>query len=110
MRVEFYKTASGRSPVREFISDLSAPVREEVFECFAKLANGKILSMPHSRSLAAIHSGLHELRFRGESGNYRIFYYIKVKDAIYLLHAFKKKTQQTPQKELQVALNRLREI
>ena len=55
--------------------------------------------MSLSRNLSSIHKGLHELRFKDRTGAYRIFYFIKKADGIYFVHAFKKKTQELPQKE-----------
>ena len=66
--------------------------------------------MPLSRSLAGIHSGLHELRFRDKAGQVRVIYYLKKGDAIYLVHAFRKKTQTIPRRELDIIHKRLKEI
>lgn len=60
---------------------------------------GVCLAMPLSRNLASIHSGLHELRLKDRGGQIRVFYFIKKGDAIYMLHAFKKKTQELPKVE-----------
>ncbi len=61
--------------------------------------NGNTLGMPHSKHLA---DDLLELRIRG-TREIRIFYCFH-KDKAYLLHAFIKKTQKTPSKELHAAL------
>lgn len=66
--------------------------------------------MPLSRNLASIHSGLHELRLKDRNGQVRVFYFIKKGDAIYMLHAFKKKTQELPKNEIELALRRIKEI
>jgi phage-related protein len=66
--------------------------------------------MPLSRNLSSVHPGLHELRLKDRSGQVRFFYFVKRGDAIYLLHAFKKKTQEIPRKELDLILKRIREI
>ena len=66
--------------------------------------------MPLSRNLANIRRGLHELRFRDKGGQVRAIYFIKKSEAIYLVHGFRKKTQEIPQKELNIILNRIREI
>lgn len=59
---------------------------------------GNNLGMPHSRHLS---DGLLELRIRG-TREIRIFYCLN-KNKAYLLHAFIKKTQKTPEKELNIA-------
>lgn len=74
------------------------------------LAGGQMLSMPASRSLASIHAGLYELRLKNRSGQIRVFYYIKKEEAIYMLHAFKKKSQELPKREIELALKRLQEV
>lgn len=66
--------------------------------------------MPLSRNLSGIHLGLHELRLKDRAGQVRIFYFIKRGDAIYLLHAFNKKTQELPRKEIDLVLKRIKEI
>ncbi|MBN21738.1 MAG: hypothetical protein CL678_10670 [Bdellovibrionaceae bacterium] len=53
---------------------------------------------------------MHELRLKDRSGQIRVFYFIKKQDAIYMLHAFKKKTQELPKKEIDIALKRIKEI
>ena len=110
MEIRFYQTPSGRSPVLEFVESLPGNIQADFYDALVRLSQAEVLSMPVSRNLAAVHKGLHELRFRDRSGAYRVLYYVKVKDAIYMLHGFKKKTQKTPPKELKVALKRLKEI
>jgi len=56
------------------------------------------LGMPHSKHLT---DGLLELRIRGKR-EIRIFYCFNKNKAV-LLHAFIKKTQKTPEKELNIA-------
>ena len=66
--------------------------------------------MPLSRNLASIHPGLHELRIKDRSGQIRFFYFIKKGEAIYMLHAFRKKTQELPKSEIELTLKRVREV
>jgi phage-related protein len=62
--------------------------------------------MPHTRILG---SGLYELRVRGQQ-EVRVFYIFTKGSTSYLLHAFQKKTQETPKKELNIARQRQSEI
>lgn len=55
-----------------------------------------------------IASKLYELRIVSKE-QIRIFYTI-FRNEYYLLHAFKKKTQKTPKKEIEIALDRIKEI
>ncbi len=110
MRVKFYLTGSGRSPIEEFAGELSKELQGEFFDAISLLTAGQVLTMPLSRNLSSVHPGLHELRLKDRSGQVRFFYFVKRGDAIYLLHAFKKKTQEIPRKELDLILKRIREI
>ena len=112
MKVRYFKKSSGRSPVEEFLLELPAATQLEVADAdaVALLESGQNLSMPLSRNLSNIARGLHELRFRDKGGQVRVIYFIKRAEAIYLIHAFRKKTQEIPQKEMKLILKRIREI
>lgn len=110
MKVRYYKTSSGKSPVEEFLLALTATTQLEVADAIVLLESGRILSMPLSRNLSSIRPGLHELRFRDKAGQIRVFYFLKKGEAIYLVHACRKKTQEIPSKELNIVLKRIREI
>jgi phage-related protein len=69
--------------------------------------HGPSLRLPHSRALG---DGLFELRPRGRSGSGRAFYCFLVGKRVVILHAFLKKTQQTPGRDLQLARKRLKEV
>jgi phage-related protein len=69
--------------------------------------HGPSLRLPHSRAFG---DGLFELRPRGRSGIGRAFYCFAVGKRIVVLHAFIKKTQQTPDRELKLARMRLKEL
>jgi phage-related protein len=69
--------------------------------------HGPILRLPHSRAFG---DGLFELRPRGRSGIGRAFYCFLMGKRVVVLHAFIKKSQQTPDKELNLARKRLKEV
>lgn len=110
MKIRYYTTASGRSPVEDFISEMSDDTRHELLDALNLLTSGVNLQMPVSRNLANIATGLHELRLRDRSGQIRVIYYIRKGDAIFLLHAFRKKTQKMPLREISIIRKRLKEI
>ena len=68
---------------------------------------GPNLRLPHSRAFGG---GLFELRPRGKSGIARVFYCFLSGQRIVVLHAFIKKTQQTPEQEIKLARKRMKEI
>jgi phage-related protein len=69
--------------------------------------HGPSLRLPHSRAFG---DGLFELRPRGRTGIGRAFYCFLVGKQVIVLHAFIKKTQQTPDSELKTARKRLKEV
>jgi phage-related protein len=66
--------------------------------------------MPLSRPMPSIGKGVHELRFRERSGIYRVIYVLLGANEIWLLHAFIKKTAQTPKQNIELAQKRLKEV
>ena len=110
MIVKYCLTSSGRSPVEEFLSECSKEVRSDFLDARHLLETGENLSMPLSRNLSSIHSGLHELRLKDHTGQFRFFYFIKKEDAIYFIHAFKKKTQELPKREVETILEKLKRV
>ena len=68
---------------------------------------GPKLGLPHSRALGG---GLFELRPRGKSGIGRTFYCYRIGKQIVILHAFRKKTQKTPKRDLDLARKRMKEV
>jgi phage-related protein len=68
---------------------------------------GPAVRMPHSRAMG---EGLFELRPHGREGIGRIFYCFLVGKNIVMLHSFVKKTQETPRKELNIAIQRMQEM
>ncbi len=68
---------------------------------------GPNMRKPHSRAMG---KGLFELRTRGKEGIGRVFYCFIVNQRVVILHAFVKKTQETPEQELKIARKRLKEV
>ncbi len=85
-------------------------VKADIFSLFEDLKAGKRLELPISRPLPSIAKGLHELRLSSRAGEYRVFYVIKVGDAIYVIHATTKKTQKTDRRTIETLQARLRSI
>jgi phage-related protein len=51
-----------------------------------------------------------EIRAHSEDGQYRVIYIAKFAEAVYVLHAFQKKTQKTSKHDLEVATRRFKEL
>ncbi len=92
--------------LREAPKDL----REDIYSLFDELSLGKSLGMPISTPLPVIAKGLHELRLSGRDGEFRVFYYIKAGDAIYIIHAESKKRQKMVKRTIELLKTRIRRI
>lgn len=104
--VKFFQTARGDIPVREFIKEQDKATYAKILSYISLLqTHGPYLKPPYIKKLQA---GLYELRISGKVA-IRIFYTI-YNNEYYLLHAFKKKTQKTPSKEVKIALDRIKEV
>ncbi len=104
-KIEFYKTATDKSPVDEFVEQLNVKAQNKIVQVIGLLKEfGINLGMPHSKKV--IGTPLWELRLLG-SDNIRIFYITQSGKTFLLLHAFRKKKQKTDRKEIKIALDRL---
>jgi phage-related protein len=71
------------------------------------MEHGPNLRLPHSRAFG---DGLFELRPRARSGIGRAIYCFVIGRRAVVLHAFIKKSQETPDKELKLARKRMKGI
>jgi phage-related protein len=60
--------------------------------------------------MPAIGKGVEEIRVSDSSGTCRVIYLARRAEAVYVLHAFHKKTQATPRKDLEIAKGRFRQL
>ena len=62
------------------------------------------------KPMPTVGAGAYEVRVRDESGAYRAIYVAKFEAAVYVLHAFHKKTQQTAKIDIELAKARYSQI
>jgi phage-related protein len=60
------------------------------------------------KPMPTIAPGVREIRIREASGAFRIVYSATLEDRVLVLHALQKKTQSTPKKEIELAIQRLK--
>lgn len=63
-----------------------------------------------AKPMPTIGVGVTELRVWDEAGTFRVVYVAKYADAVYVLHCFQKKTQQTSKKDIDLASKRLKDL
>jgi phage-related protein len=104
--VVFFRTETGREPVRDWLKSLPRENRRIIGEDIKTVQFGWPLGMPLVRKLD---KGLWEVRVRLTDGIARILFTTGGQRMI-LLHGFIKKSQKTPREDLELAKTRLRMI
>ena len=62
------------------------------------------------KAMPGIGKGVEEIQVSEPSGAYRVVFVARRVEAVYVLHAFQKKTQATPKKDLEIAKKRLGQL
>lgn len=62
------------------------------------------------KPLPIVGSGVYEIRIHEPFGAFRVVYVAKFKEAVYVLHAFQKKTRKTSQADIELATKRYKLI
>ena len=98
-----YRTTGGHEPVREFIFQLSAADRAEIAVAMKEVEDEGLTAARHLRG------DLYEVRADGQTQSFRILFAPEGQyGQIFLaLEGFSKKTQKTPQHEIDLAFRRL---
>lgn len=60
------------------------------------------------KPLKTVGPGVNEIRVRDEAGAFRVIYVASFPEALYVLHAFQKKTQKTAKSDLELARARFK--
>lgn len=60
------------------------------------------------KPMPSVGAGVREIRIRDSAGAFRVIYVAHLADAVYILHAFQKKTQKTTAQDIETAATRLR--
>ena len=93
-----------------FVRGQEPDIRKQIGEAPRDLQKGISLGLPLSKPMPAVASGAHELRVRSKTTAIRVFYFVKLAEAIVVFYAFQKKTQKTPAHELAIGRQRLHEV
>jgi phage-related protein len=104
--IEFYESAAGRCPVREFLDELKAGDPDDfaaILAGLAKLRNRQYHRPPLSKSLG---SGLFELRHVGKLNTRVLWFFVKGRRII-AVHGIRNKGQAIPARDLDTARDRM---
>lgn len=108
--IRYYLDSSGNNPIHEFLLDLARNNKDlyvQVIKGIEKIRNRTYHREPLSKY---IEPGLWELRVIAGTDILRIVFTFKKGQIIILLHIFIKKQQKIPQRDLETARKRLREL
>lgn len=86
---------------------MSAEAKQDAGFLLWRVQQGELVPMPESRPMPNIGARCHELRVPDREVIWRIIYRTD-SDAIIVVHAFKKKTRQTPNSVISLSKNRLK--
>jgi len=108
-RVEtrFFRTASGNEPVKTWLSKLNSEERKKVGIAIKKIEFRWPVGMPVCRPMG---DGLWEVRTQSPDGTPLRVLFAIVRNQMILLHGFAKKSEKTPDNELRIARERLKEF
>jgi phage-related protein len=106
LRVLFYRTVSGREPVREWLKELPVKDRKIIGDDLKTVQFGWPLGMPLIRKLEP---DLWEVRSRLHRRIARVVFTVEG-DTMVILHGFIKKSQKAEVADLQLARQRLKEL
>ncbi len=62
------------------------------------------------KPMPSVGKGVEEIRVRDDTDIYRIIYTARIQEAVYVLHAFQKKTQTTSKQDIEIAKQRYTEL
>ena len=99
--MDFYYKENGDHPAKEFMLSLDKKLRAKLADTIMILQdNGYELREPYSKHIS---EGIFELRAKQGSDITRVMYFFYVDRHIILTNGFIKKTQKTPQSEIEKA-------
>jgi phage-related protein/DNA-binding Xre family transcriptional regulator len=106
IKASFFKTESGKEPVRDWLMSLPKEDRQKIGEDIKTVEFGFPIGMPTCRPMG---KGLYEVRTNLEHKITRVLFSVEG-DQMILLHVFVKKTQKTPKEDLDLAFKRQSEF
>jgi phage-related protein len=106
LQVVFYQSENNKEPVREWLKSLSQGEKKLIGEAIKTVQFSYPIGMPLVRKMSP---DLWEVRINLSDKIARVLFTIKNQKMI-LLHGFIKKSQKTPNKELEIAEIRLKNL
>ncbi len=103
--IHFYRTDSGDCPVEEFLNSLTARQAQKVTWVMRLVEEMNLVPVKYFKKLTGT-DDLWEIRVQYGNNIFRLLGFMDGKNVVILNHAFQKKTQKTPIKEIAIANTR----
>jgi len=103
--IHFYRTDSGLCPVEEFLDSLTAKQAQKVTWVMHLVEEMQSVPVKYFKKMSGT-DGLWEIRIQSGNNIYRFLGFMNDGNIVILNHAFQKKTQKTPMKEIAIAETR----
>jgi len=104
----FYRSVSGKSPVEDFLDTLTDKQFEKVSFVFDLIEQLETVPQEYLKKLKGTED-IWEVRVRQSNNIFRFLGFMDQGRLVVLNHAFVKKTQKTPKKEVRIAEKRKKE-
>lgn len=106
--IEYYRDEDGNEPAAYFIDSLPDATRAKVFRTINLLKkHGVLLKEPYTKQ---IRGKIRELRVKDNRGAVRVLYFTFTGRRFVILHGFIKKTDKTPEREIETAEKRMNDF
>ena len=109
LEAAFFTTLAGRRPVRDWLMEFSAEDRKTIVEDIATLEFSWPVGKPKCSAISGV-PGLYEVRSNISDGRIARVFFVLIGAKMVLLHGFVKKTQKTPDKDLDLAKSRMKDV
>jgi len=107
-KVLFYKTASGQTPIEDFLDSVSSKQAQKVAWVLKLVEDLERVPSVYFKKMVTTQD-LWEVRAVAGSNIFRLIGFFDGPNLVVLAHAFQKKTQKTPKQAINIAEERKRE-
>lgn len=107
IKISFYQSSNGRIPVKEYLKSLGSFQIAKIRNVFRLLKEfGSRNSYIFIKKIKGKkYNGLYEIKVRYS----RVLYFLDINNEYILLHGYTKKTNKSPERELDIALRRMKQ-
>lgn len=108
--IEVYRKVNGNAPLEDFLNDVtrqadSSDANKILYLIELLKVHGLAINNVRPHSMRPLKNDIYELR----PGKSRVFFFLFIRNRIVLLHAYRKKSQKTPDYEIEKALSEMKD-